>query len=48
MGLEWEENWTVWEAVNVAVSWGGLAGHSMTLWVEEKLSGSDMSDAAGL
>ena len=47
MGLELGENWTVWEAVKV-VNWRGLAGRSTTLWVEEKLSGSDMSDTAGL
>ena len=48
MGWELGENWTVWEAVNVVVNWRGLAGRSTTLWVEEKLSGSDMSDTAGL
>ena len=48
MGSEWEENWTVGEAVNEVVNWRGLAGHSTTLWVEEKLSGSDMSDTASL
>ena len=48
MGSEWDENWTVWEAVKVVVNWRGLAGRSTTLWVEEKLSGSDMSDTAGL
>ena len=41
-------NWTVWEAVKVTVSWEGLAVRSTTLWVEEKLSGSEISDTAGL
>ena len=43
MGSEWEVNWTVWEAVKVAVSWEGLVARSTTLWVEEKLSGSEIS-----
>ena len=48
-GLEWEVNWTVWEAVNMVVSWVGLTGRSTTLWEEEKSSsGLDTSDMSGL